>query len=129
MPGYALVHNSHVRSLSAVALLAVLGFTRVALAADDEWWARDKALHFLASATIAGGAYAAGTLAWNSRVPTVGFALGVSVGVGAAKECWDGLGHGDASWKDFAWDVVGALAGVGLSFVVDTAVRPAPSNR
>ncbi len=125
MSGYVLAHRSHARALSVAALLTTLGFNGVARASDDEWWARDKALHFLASATIAGGTYAAGTLAWDSRVPTIGVALGVTLGVGAAKECWDGLGHGDASWKDFTWDVVGALAGIGLSFVVDTAVRPA----
>jgi len=39
------------------------------------------------------------------------------------------MGHGNASWKDFAWDIFGAIAGIGLSFAVDTAVRPAPVTR
>ena len=99
--------------------------SRPAQANEDAWWARDKALHFLTSGSIAGATYAAGTLQWDSRVPTICLALGVAIAAGAGKEGWDAMGHGDASWKDFTWDVIGAIAGVGLSFAVDTAVRPA----
>ncbi len=109
--------------------LVALACSRMTYASDDDWWGRDKALHFLASATIAGGTYAVGTLKWDSRLPSAGLALGVTLAAGATKEGWDALGHGDASWKDFAWDVVGAIAGVGLSFAIDTAVRPTPAAR
>ena len=117
--------RSRARLMGRTAFLVAFGFNQAALAADDEWWGRDKSLHFLASATIAGGTYALGTLEWDSRLPVAGVALGVTMTAGATKEGWDALGHGDASWKDFAWDVVGAIAGIGLSFAIDTAVRPA----
>jgi putative lipoprotein len=110
-------------------LLVILGLTSSASAAEDPWWGQDKAQHFLVSATLSSGAYAIGTLEWQSRVPTAGVALGFTLALGAGKEGWDALGHGNASWKDFTWDIVGALAGIGLSFVVDTAVRPATSAR
>ena len=105
-------------------VLATLVSSRPAAAMEDAWWGCDKAAHFLASAGIAGGAYALGTVAWDSRMPTVGLSLGVAIGAGASKEALDAFGDGDASWKDFVWDVLGAIAGVGLSYAIDTAVRP-----
>jgi putative lipoprotein len=54
--------------------------------------------------------------------------LGAAILVGAGKEGWDAMGHGDPSWKDFTWDVAGALVGVGLSLLVDAAARPATTT-
>ena len=108
-------------------LLVATALGRPALAADDDsWWGQDKTLHFLASATIASSTYAVGTAVWDSRLPTVCAALGVTLGAGALKEAWDAAAGGDASWKDFAWDVFGTISGIGLSLAIDTAVRPTP---
>jgi putative lipoprotein len=92
--------------------------------ATDDWWGHDKALHFGASAGLAAGGYAASTLVleqpWQRASAGAGFALVL----GGAKEGYDALGHGDASEKDFAWDVAGALVGAGLALVVDALVTP-----
>jgi len=106
------------------ALLAALGLASPASANDNTFWGRDDTLHFAASALIAGGTFAAGTTTWNSRLPTTGLALSVALAVGASKEVSDALGLGDASWKDFAWDVMGAVFGTSLALAADTAVRP-----
>ena len=120
----------HLARISVLATwLVCLGSSRSAAATEDPWWGPDKATHFLASATISSGAYALGTVARDSKLPTVGLALSVTIASGASKEAWDAMGHGNASWKDFAWDIFGAIAGIGLSFAVDTAVRPAPVTR
>jgi uncharacterized protein YfiM (DUF2279 family) len=45
------------------------------------------------------------------------------VGVGAAKEVWDLDGHGDASWRDLTWDLIGATTGVLFSLAVDWSIH------
>ena len=47
----------------------------------------------------------------------------LAVGAGVAKELWDLEGHGDASWKDLTWDLVGATTGVLLSLAVDWSIH------
>jgi uncharacterized membrane protein YeaQ/YmgE (transglycosylase-associated protein family) len=63
----------------------------------------DKLLHVLASLSIA-------IIVGFLLSPATGF-FGAIV-VGAAKEAWDALGHGTASWSDMAANVVGAVVGV-----------------
>jgi len=50
-----------------------------------------------------------------------GEALGV--GAGIAKELWDLDGHGDPSWRDLTWDLIGATTGVLVSVAFDWAVH------
>ena len=52
------------------------------------------------------------------------FAIGgsVAMGAGIAKEVWDMQGHGDPSWRDVTWDVLGTAAGLGLAYLVDRLV-------
>jgi len=119
-----LKHRHLARVWAPAVFFGCVGFARPAAATEDSWWGCDKSLHFFASAAIAGGTYALGATQWDSRLPAAGLALGVTITVGASKEAWDAADHGDASWKDFAWDVVGAIAGIGLSSLIDTAVRP-----
>ena len=38
---------------------------------------------------------------------------------GVSKEVWDAFGHGDASWRDLAWDVVGTATGVLFAAGID----------
>lgn len=89
----------------------------------DPWFGRDKALHFGASAVIAGGAYAVAATQFEARGPRLLVGGATAIVVGAAKEGADALGLGDPSWRDFTWDIVGAAAGLVVAWVIDVAVR------
>jgi len=107
-------------------LLAVIALSPSARA--DEWFGSDKALHFGVSAAIASGSYALTTAFTDRRSIAFGVGAGVALGAGVAKESWDALGHGDPSWKDFTWDVVGTIAGLAFAYGVDLLVRPTPTS-
>jgi uncharacterized protein YfiM (DUF2279 family) len=119
-----------------VLLLAIGLFSSPpAFAADaDPWIARDKALHFDASAGIAALTYAVGA-GWvvDARWKALALGGGVALAVGAGKELVDATGifGGDPSWRDFAWDTAGTVAGLALAWGVDlllggvSAERPA----
>jgi putative lipoprotein len=88
----------------------------------DPWFGRDKALHFTASASIAVVVYAGASFQTESRVKRVIAAASVALAAGVAKEAWDLSGHGDASWRDLTWDVIGTTTGVLLAYAIDWAV-------
>jgi putative lipoprotein len=109
------------RAVPLLVLLLAAGVAAAPAAAADPdlWFGHDKLLHFEAASSIAvvGYAGAAGaTEDWRLRA-AAGFGLAVTAG--AAKELWDLDGHGDASWRDFTWDVVGAVTGVAVARTVD----------
>jgi putative lipoprotein len=109
------------RTAGAALLVALtLGPARPARAADpDPWLGRDKALHFGASAVIAGGGYAGAALL-TPRTPVrlaSGASLALAAGVG--KEVYDRYSGGDASFRDLTWDVVGTATGLVVSWLVD----------
>lgn len=86
----------------------------------DPWIARDKAFHFDASLGIAATTYALAS--WkltDSRGYALAIAGGTTLAIGAAKEGADALGLGTPSWRDFAWDAIGALAGLAIAWGVD----------
>jgi putative lipoprotein len=114
---------------------ALLAASPAALGADsDPWIARDKALHFDASAGLAALAYAV-SAGWivDARWKAIALGGGVALAAGAGKEALDAAGvfRGDPSWKDFAWDVAGTVAGLALAWGADlllggvTRERPA----
>ena len=112
----------------AAALLAVPGR---AAAAEDAWTGPDKALHFGLSTALAAGTYGLGTLAWpepDERWKVALLGAGVTLGAGGAKELADLAGMGTPSWRDFTWDVVGMVVGVGLAFTLDVALRGFPTD-
>jgi putative lipoprotein len=90
---------------------------------EDSFWGRDKALHFAAAGTIAGGGYALGTAIWPERWKALALGGAAAVGAGALKEGLDAAGLGDPSWKDFAWDVIGAACGLGVAFAIDVGAH------
>jgi putative lipoprotein len=114
----------------AVAIAAAIaGFAAPARAEDpDPWLGPDKALHFGISAGLAGGGYALSALVlerpWQRAVAGAGFSLTL----GAGKELYDWAGHGDASWKDFTWDVAGTAVGIGIALLVDAAIASSSAN-
>src|SRR5258708_38412124 len=91
-----------------VLALALWVCASTARADNDPWIARDKALHFDASAGIAAASYAV-SAAWivDARWKALAVGGGVAIAAGASKELIDATGilGGDPSWKDLAWDV------------------------
>jgi putative lipoprotein len=110
--------------VAALVVALGLGATTPARAADpDPWLAKDKALHFGVSATIAGASYAVGAAFFEARGHALLAASGFTLAVGAGKELLDLAGYGDPSWKDFAADVAGTIVGLAIAWSVDLLVR------
>jgi putative lipoprotein len=119
------------RALVALAMGAATLVPRAALADGsdpDPWFGPDKALHFGASAAIAGGAYAVSTQLFDGVGARTIFAGSVALGAGILKEALDAAGLGDPSWKDLAWDVAGTAVGLGVSISIDLATRPTSAS-
>lgn len=109
----------------AAALVLAFGLSassETALADSNPWFARDKGLHFDAEAGIAAVTYAV-SAGWvvDARWKALAIGGGVALAAGAGKELVDATGifGGDPSWRDFAWDVVGTVAGLALAWGVD----------
>ena len=111
------------RAVSCGLMLAAVLVPSVARADDDPWLSGDKAAHFVASAGIAAGAYAAGTALFEDRAHAVFFAACVALAAGAAKEGLDLAGLGQASWKDLAWDGLGTATGLFIVWTLDEGER------
>jgi putative lipoprotein len=111
------------RFCSLAVFVGVVGFAAGARAdVTDPWLSRDKAFHFDVSAGIAAVGYAA-SAAWlvNARWKALAFGGALAMAAGAGKEIVDATGvfGGDASWKDFTWDAIGAVAGLAIAWSVD----------
>ena len=109
------------------------GLSTTALAADsDPWIAQDKAFHFDASAGIAAFTYAV-SAGWivDARWKALAVGGGVALAAGAGKELVDATGifGGDPSWKDFAWDAIGTVAGLALAWGVDLLLGGVTQDR
>jgi putative lipoprotein len=108
------------KPIAALLALATLLTCGVAAAHDtDLWFGPDKALHFGLSVALSAGGYAASSVWLDTRTERAIAGGAFSLSLGAGKELWDWSGHGDASWRDFAWDVVGTAMGVALAAGVD----------
>jgi len=118
-----------------VSLAATLACARVARADSanaDPWFGRDKLIHFAASGSLAVVGYANASMLTENRPARIGAGAALAVGAGVAKELWDLDGHGDASWRDLSWDLIGAATGLLVSVGVDWAVhrmfQPSPGR-
>ena len=89
---------------------------------SDPWFGHDKALHFTASASLAMVGYGAAALKTDDRPTRVAAGVVIALGAGLLKEAWDLTGHGDASWRDLTWDVIGTATGVLLAYAIDWAI-------
>ena len=102
--------------------VAMLLASKVRAQEADPWFGRDKALHFAASASLAAVAYGGASLVTDDRPTRIVAAVTVALAAGVIKEVWDLTGHGDASWRDLTWDVVGTTTGVLIAYGIDWAI-------
>jgi putative lipoprotein len=107
-------------ALIACAALSATLLSRTACASDaDPWFGPDKALHFGLSAALSAGGYALSSVWLDTRAERAIAGGTFSLTLGAGKELWDLSGHGDPSWRDFTWDVIGTGVGLGLAVATD----------
>ena len=102
--------------------VAMLLASKVRAQEADPWFGHDKALHFAASASLATVAYAGASLVTDDRPTRIVAAATVALAAGVIKEVWDMTGHGDASWRDLTWDVIGTTTGVLFAYGIDWAI-------
>jgi putative lipoprotein len=101
-----------------------LGCGRASASDADPWFGPDKALHFSLSVALAAGGYAASSAFLDTRGERALAGGTFSLTLGAGKELWDLSGHGDPSWRDFTWDVLGTAVGVALAAGIDALAQP-----
>jgi putative lipoprotein len=117
-------------TLSTIAVMTATGTARGAAPQDgDPWFGRDKALHFVASASIASAGYAMAVPFTDRPSTRAAVGAGAAIAAGVGKELWDAAGAGDASWRDFTWDVVGTATGILIASAVDWIVRRSSVRR
>ena len=100
---------SRVSRASRIALLA-LWFPFAA----DGWFGADKLKHFFMSAFIQSFAYSSARAVGGSHDGALISATAATVGLGVAREVYDGRVKKAFSVKDLAWDMGGAVAGTVL---------------
>lgn len=122
--------RSPTRSRSSAAALVGLAAVALALvpaavrAADpDPWFGPDKALHFEAAGSLAVVGYAGAAMITTDRPARAGVGVALGLGAGIAKELWDLDGHGDPSWRDLTWDLIGATTGALFALGIDWTVH------
>lgn len=82
---------------------------------NDSWFGRDKAKHFLTAGLISGASAVIADKRGKDNDESFYFAFGTTISLGAAKEVYDlKIRKTGWSWKDLAWDTLGALAGYGI---------------
>ena len=111
-----------------LAILLLLAPLTARAQGGDDWFGRDKALHFSFSAAIAGAGYGGASLATEDRRWRLGVGGGVAIAAGTGKEIADAYGLGDPSWKDFTWDLIGTATGLGIAYVIDRWLAVPPQR-
>jgi uncharacterized protein YfiM (DUF2279 family) len=101
------------------AATAVLALRAAPAAAGDDWFGRDKALHFGATFVIASAGYAGGAALSREPVVRLGVGATLAMGAGIAKEMYDRTSGGDPSLRDLTWDAIGTATGLLTSWLID----------
>jgi putative lipoprotein len=109
--------------VSVTASLAGPPVARADSANADPWLGQDKLIHFAASGSLAVVGYAGASMLTEDRPLRLGAGAVLAVSAGVAKELWDLDGHGDPSWRDLSWDLIGTATGLLVSLSVDWAVH------
>jgi putative lipoprotein len=109
--------------LSAVLFIPLSAWSQVReTPRPDPWLSRDKVAHFGVSAALAGAGYAGGMFLFEAPEARWLTGAGVALGVGVAKELYDGASGSIFSWKDLTWDVLGTATGLTLAWAVERLV-------
>ncbi|WP_257455202.1 hypothetical protein [Archangium lipolyticum] len=85
----------------------------------DDWFGRDKALHYGVSVGLAGAGYAGGALLFEEPGARWLTGAGLALGAGLGKEVYDAWRGSVFSFKDLVWDVLGTATGLALSWAID----------
>lgn len=101
------------------AILLLVFLTPLPAAARDDWFGRDKALHFGATFALAGAGYAGGAALSDEPVVRFGAGTTLAMGAGIAKELYDRSSGGDPSLKDLTWDALGTATGLVTAWLID----------
>jgi putative lipoprotein len=98
-------------AISLILLAGSLSFGGPPRQPPDRWFARDKALHFTASALIQSVGHSVLRANGRSYRDAAWTAAGVTMSVGVAKELWDRHDGRVFSLKDLTADAAGAGTG------------------
>jgi putative lipoprotein len=91
-------------------------YGQTAVVHTDSWFGIDKLKHFLMSAFIESVSYSALQLAGANHRTAMGGAIGITLGIGVAREVHDRRVPGNLfSVRDLTWDALGTGAGAILS--------------
>ena len=102
--------------LLSVCLAINLMYGQAAVVHQDAWFGIDKLKHFLMSAFIESVSYSALQAMRVNHRTAMGGAIGITVGVGAAREIHDRRVPGNIfSIRDLTWDAIGTASGAILS--------------
>jgi uncharacterized protein YfiM (DUF2279 family) len=99
-----------VNQILALCLATNLVFAQTAVVRDS-WFGVDKIKHFFISAFIESLSYSAMQAAHVKRRPALAGAIGVTAGIGVARELHDRRKPGNRfSYRDLTWDALGIAA-------------------
>ncbi len=116
----SMMTTARARSVVGTLLILTLLFAPATAAAQDKWFAADKAKHFGAGAGIAVGGYVIAVPLSRERRWRIFVGTTAGIGAAAGKELRDRR-RGHSSWRDFAWSAAGTAAGVFTAWAVDRA--------
>lgn len=103
----------------SITMLLVASPAAVAQDRPVPWFERSAFLHFAASAELASNGYVLGAAFSDDRRVRLASGAALALTAGVAKELYDLSAHGDFSWRDIGWDVIGTATGLLISWLVD----------
>jgi putative lipoprotein len=113
------VYRVGVRTRLFLAATTALALRPGPAAAGDDWFGRDKALHFGATFAISTAGYAGTSALSREPILRLGVGATLAMGAGIAKEMYDRTSGGDPSLRDLTWDAIGTATGLLTAWLVD----------
>jgi len=103
----------------SIAMLFIAAPSAVAQSRPTPWYERGPFLHFAASAELATNGYTLGAAFSEDKRVRLASGAALALAAGFAKELYDLSAHGDFSWRDIGWDVIGTATGLLIAWLVD----------
>jgi len=85
----------------------------------DEWWARDKAMHYSVSVMLAADSYNVASAYTEQPAMRALWGAALPLSAGLAKEIYDEAIGRALSWRDLAWDALGTATGTTVAWLFD----------